>query len=117
MCFTKRFSSYCLYKLRDVRKKNDLVIVAVVKACKMMSQSKTGAISVLDRQSDLSFTYNNGESIHAAVSQRLIESIFYKKIINESNNNAICYSLSTWCNCPSVTICQDVSRAQEKTTK
>jgi uncharacterized protein (TIGR00159 family) len=67
-----------LFKLSDVRKKNDLDIPAIVKACKMMSQSKTGAIIVLARQSNLSFYYNTGESIHAAVSQRLIESIFYK---------------------------------------
>lgn len=76
--FPKIFTSDGLFKLSDVRKKSDLDIAAIVKACKMMSQSKTGAIIVLARQSNLSFYYNTGESIHAAVSQRLIESIFYK---------------------------------------
>lgn len=76
--FPKVFATDGLFKLSDVRKKNDLDIIAIVKACKIMSQSKTGAIIVLARQSNLSFYYNTGESIHAAVSQRLIESIFYK---------------------------------------
>ncbi|MFN5710646.1 MAG: diadenylate cyclase, partial [Bacteroidota bacterium] len=76
--FPKVFSSEGLFKLSDVRKKNDLDLVSIVKACKVMSQSKTGAIIVLARQSNLSFYYNTGESIHATVSQRLIESIFYK---------------------------------------
>jgi uncharacterized protein (TIGR00159 family) len=76
--FPKVFSSEGLFKLSDVRKKNDLDLVSIVKACKVMSQSKTGAIIVLARQSNLSFYYNTGESIRATVSQRLIESIFYK---------------------------------------
>lgn len=76
--FPKLFASGGLFRLSEVREKSDLDIVSIVKACRSMSQSKTGAIIVLARQSNLSFYLKTGENIKAAVSQRLIESIFYK---------------------------------------
>jgi len=60
------------------KKPQELDINAIVKACKSMSESKTGAIIVLTTQSDLKFYANTGDAIHARVSQKLIESIFYK---------------------------------------
>lgn len=60
------------------RKNFKVDINAIVRACKSMSDTKTGAIIVLATGSDLKFYANTGESIQAKVSQRLIESIFYK---------------------------------------
>ncbi len=51
---------------------------AVVKACNNMSKNKTGAIIVLARSSELKFYSGTGDIMDAAVSKRLIESIFFK---------------------------------------
>lgn len=61
-----------------VKKTQELDISAIVKACKAMSETKTGAIIVITTKSDLKFYANTGDNIQAKVSQRLIESIFYK---------------------------------------
>ncbi|MBL7884223.1 MAG: TIGR00159 family protein [Bacteroidia bacterium] len=51
---------------------------AIIKACKHMSESKTGAIIILTKNNDLKFYANTGDTIEAKVSVRMIESIFYK---------------------------------------
>jgi diadenylate cyclase len=51
---------------------------AIIKACKNMSESRTGALIVITRASDLKFYANTGDPIDAKVSVRMIESIFYK---------------------------------------
>jgi len=53
-------------------------INAIVKACKNMSESKTGAIIIITRNNELKFYANTGDAIEAKVSVRMIESIFYK---------------------------------------
>lgn len=58
--------------------KTSLDISAIVKACKNMSESKTGAIIVITTNSELKFYANTGDQIEAKVSVRMIESIFYK---------------------------------------
>lgn len=55
-----------------------LDINAIVKACKNMGESKTGALIVLTKNNDLKFYANTGDVIDAKVSVRMIESIFYK---------------------------------------
>jgi diadenylate cyclase len=62
----------------QVNKTQHLDINAIVKACKNMSESKTGAIIILTRTNDLKFYSNTGDAIDAKVSVRMIESIFYK---------------------------------------
>jgi diadenylate cyclase len=62
----------------QVKKEQTLDINAIVKACKNMSESKTGAIIILTKSNDLKFYANTGDSIQAKVSVRIIESIFYK---------------------------------------
>lgn len=62
----------------DVRKHSNLDINAIVKACKNMSESRTGAILVITTGSELKFYANTGDPIEAKVSVRMIESIFYK---------------------------------------
>ncbi len=55
-----------------------LDINAILKACKHMSESKTGAIIIITKNNDLKFYANTGDTIDAKVSVRMIESIFYK---------------------------------------
>lgn len=56
----------------------DLDVNAIVKACKNMSDSKTGAIIILSRNNELKFYANTGDAIDAKVSVRMLESIFFK---------------------------------------
>jgi diadenylate cyclase len=51
---------------------------AIVKACKEMSQTKTGALIILTTTSDLNFYVKTGEQMDAKVSANTLESIFYK---------------------------------------
>lgn len=60
------------------KKESGLDINAIVKACKNMSESKTGALIVLTTNNDLKFYVNTGDALNAKVSVRMIESIFYK---------------------------------------
>jgi uncharacterized protein (TIGR00159 family) len=76
--FPRIRSSEGFFRLSEIKNKEDLDINAIVKSCKIMAASNTGAIIVITRKSDLSFFINTGEPIKAKVSQRLIESIFYK---------------------------------------
>lgn len=55
-----------------------LDINALVRACQDMAETKTGAIIVLTRDSELKFYMNTGEKIDAKVTTRLLESIFFK---------------------------------------
>ncbi len=50
----------------------------LVRACFHMSESKTGALIVLSKNSDLKFYINTGEPLDAVVTERMLESIFYK---------------------------------------
>jgi uncharacterized protein (TIGR00159 family) len=66
------------WKSNKKLKQLHLDIPSLIKACAHMSQSKTGAIMVLTTNSDLKFYINTGDAINAKLSQRLLESIFYK---------------------------------------
>lgn len=55
-----------------------LDISAIVKACRQMSKDRTGAIIVLAKSSELKYYANTGDLIDAEISQRLIESVFFK---------------------------------------
>lgn len=55
-----------------------LFINEIVSACENMSNSHTGALIVIARKNDLSIVQDTGDKIDASVSQRLIETIFYK---------------------------------------
>ena len=52
--------------------------VPVIKACRSMAKSHTGAIIVIAKSSELRFYSNTGDLIDAVISKRLIESIFFK---------------------------------------
>jgi uncharacterized protein (TIGR00159 family) len=62
----------------QLQKNPPLEISVIVKACRQMSLDKTGAIIVLAKSSQLKYFSNTGDIMDADVSQRLIESIFFK---------------------------------------
>lgn len=51
---------------------------AIVKACKEMSESRTGALIILTTTSDLNFYVKTGEQLDSRISPNTLESIFYK---------------------------------------
>ena len=72
--------------------KGELNINAIVRACSSMAKSKTGALIVIGRRTDLKFFESTGDLMDADVSKRLLESIFFKNsplhdgaVIIESN--------------------------------
>jgi uncharacterized protein (TIGR00159 family) len=74
-----RLSRTGLFRFRGSAAARTTVDVgAILKSCKLMSGTRTGAIIVIARRSDLSFFIQTGEILNARLSQRLIESIFYK---------------------------------------
>lgn len=50
----------------------------IIKACFNMSETKTGALIVISKKSDLIFYINTGEIIDSALSDKMLENIFYK---------------------------------------
>jgi len=64
--------------INDESRSGKLDILAIVRACKNMSTTNTGAIIIIQNKTDLSFYVNTGDSIQAQVNMRLLESIFYK---------------------------------------
>ena len=62
----------------DKKKQFPVELNTIAKACRNMSDSKTGAIIVIETNSDLSFYAKTGDSIDAKISTKLIESIFFK---------------------------------------
>ena len=55
-----------------------LDIEALVEACYNMSFTKTGALIIIVRKSDLKFFIGTGEIIDSGLSSRMLENIFYK---------------------------------------
>ncbi len=53
-------------------------IISIVKACESMSASRTGALIVIARKSELDQVLETGDEINADISSRLIEAIFFK---------------------------------------
>ena len=73
-----KFSTSLLNFGTDTKKKFAGELNSIAKACRSMSDSKTGAIIVIETNSDLSFYAKTGDMIQAKISVRLIESIFFK---------------------------------------
>jgi len=63
---------------KGLRNSESLNINAIVSACLTMAQTSTGAIIVISRENSLQFYSNTGDEIDAAVSTKILESIFYK---------------------------------------
>ncbi len=62
----------------QMTKSTPLNIAAIIKACRQMSKTKTGAILVLAKSSELKYYTNTGELMNAEITHTLIESIFFK---------------------------------------
>lgn len=62
--------------------KNDLEtttdVDAIINACKQMSNTKTGALIVIERNNNLDFLASTGDEMNITVSEPIIESIFFK---------------------------------------
>lgn len=50
----------------------------ILKACRNMSETKTGALIVIEQDTDLHFYAQTGEVLHSNLSEALIESVFFK---------------------------------------
>lgn len=62
-------------------KENDAsreIIMPIVRACLNMGRQKVGALIVVEGLGSLQDEINTGESIDAKISQRLIETVFFK---------------------------------------
>lgn len=57
---------------------NDIVVDEIVKACKKMSETKTGALIGIKRDGSLDFLKNTGDEQDILVNASIIQSIFYK---------------------------------------
>lgn len=57
---------------------HSLDIHNIVKACRNMAETKTGALLVIQTKTDLGFFANTGEAVGAKLSARLLESVFFK---------------------------------------
>ncbi len=51
---------------------------ALISACYSMSESKTGALIIVSRKSDLKFYVNTGEIVDSVLTDKMLENIFYK---------------------------------------
>lgn len=57
---------------------SDTDVESIIMACKNMSDSKTGALIVLERNNNLDFLLDTGDTTNIKLSQPIIESIFFK---------------------------------------
>ena len=73
-----------------VKKPLSVDVNTIVKACNDMAETCTGALIVIATRSELKFFANTGDYIDAAVSKRLIESVFFKN--NPMHDGAIIIS-------------------------
>ena len=53
-------------------------VMAIIEACKKMGSTRTGALIVLERNNNLDFLTSTGDAMNIAVTQPIIESIFFK---------------------------------------
>ena len=53
-------------------------IATIVSACQNMSETKTGALIIIERNNSLNFLIDTGDQMNISVTQPIIESIFFK---------------------------------------
>lgn len=71
LSFGKRF-------FKTKKKLHSSDINSIVRACKEMSNTRTGALIVFATGSELNFYVKTGEQLDARISAKMLESIFYK---------------------------------------
>ncbi|MBS1637310.1 MAG: TIGR00159 family protein [Bacteroidetes bacterium] len=74
----RSWKSLFAFSPTDRRNRFDLDADAVINACFNMSESKTGALIIISRKSDLKFYINTGEAVDSALTDKMLENIFYK---------------------------------------
>ncbi len=75
---TKQWGIFNKYFLKETKKWPDEVIAEVVSSCSSMAESRTGALIVFARKSELDAVIETGDILNAEISSRLIGSIFFK---------------------------------------
>ncbi len=72
------FKNFISFKSNNSSIKSDLNIAEIVMACMNMSETKTGALIVLERSQNLDFITSSGDKMNIEVNCPILESIFYK---------------------------------------
>lgn len=69
-----------IFKLNFTSENNEIFLDVneVAAACFNMSSTKTGALIIIARKTDLKFYVNTGDIIDSSLSSRMLENIFYK---------------------------------------
>jgi diadenylate cyclase len=70
--FTKNFL------MLQLDKENELDLHPILKACRNMSEAHTGALIVIEKDTDLSFYAQTGDILDSNITEAMLESIFYK---------------------------------------
>jgi diadenylate cyclase len=73
----RNFTLESLFSI-NMRTSSSVNVEAIVTACENLSASKTGALIVIARKSELSTIAEGGDILHADTSSGLLESIFFK---------------------------------------
>lgn len=76
--FIKKGSQNFFNKLLKAEEPPKLDVFPIVIACTRMSNSNTGALIVLTKQSELEQVVETGQTINATISSQLLETIFFK---------------------------------------
>jgi len=76
--FMNRKKSWPIFKKLSVDGIDNLEVDTLVQACQEMSNSKTGALIVVSKRSDLRQYTESGTILEAKISEELIQNIFYK---------------------------------------
>jgi uncharacterized protein (TIGR00159 family) len=67
-----------LFASEKIKPATNLQIREIIRACDNLARSKTGALIVIPRNSELKEIIRSGEKINARISSALIETIFFK---------------------------------------
>lgn len=67
-----------LFPVQEIQKARQESLDQISNACKEMSQSKVGALIVIQHESNLNSIIDNGVSVDAVITSTLIRSIFFK---------------------------------------
>jgi uncharacterized protein (TIGR00159 family) len=76
--FSGRRKFFKQFKFLKAETSDETKVEAIVSACHKMSMSKTGALIVFERNNNLDFLSSSGDEMSIAVTQPIIESIFFK---------------------------------------
>jgi diadenylate cyclase len=74
----KNWSGLFKFNVGSIESEVMLDIDALADACFNMSYTKTGALIVIARKSDLKFFVNTGDIVDSGLTSRMLENIFYK---------------------------------------